>query len=96
MTDRNGSFPKVCPLINHSKVFCEQENRLDGTPLKKGKEDFCFTLHEESYADVCPMYSSWWHRTKMKTEISQQRREQDRRKTEIVIDVNDNGKQIYP
>lgn len=98
MSEDSKSFPKVCPLINHSKVFCEQENRLDGKPLRKGKEDFCYSLHNESYAEVCPMYSSWWHRTKMKTEISQAARERERdgrRRTEIVLDQKDR-KQIYP
>jgi hypothetical protein len=70
--NKQDTYPKICPLINHTKVFCEQEN-IDGYPLRKGQEEFCRSENGTSYRDLCPMFSAWWHRTKMKEQIKSER-----------------------
>lgn len=74
MDNNNDARPKICPLINHTKVFCEQESGPDGFPLRKGQEEFCTSKNNKSYIDCCPMFSAWWHRTKMKEQNKMERR----------------------
>ena len=55
--------PRICPLINHTKVPCAGEGK-EG--LIQGEEQMCRSIGGASYEN-CSIFSGWYWRTKMKT-----------------------------